>query len=69
MIVGASQSGAFLWDEVNGARLVSDILTDLGVDSITGWHLEEARAITPDGNYIAGIGRNPDGVTEAWVVI
>lgn len=34
----------------------------------TGWHLWEARDITPDGRYILGTGRNEFGSFQAFVI-
>ncbi|NJN33002.1 MAG: PEP-CTERM sorting domain-containing protein [Saprospiraceae bacterium] len=71
-IVGWSNSAArsqeaFIWDEANGMRNLSSILTlDFGLD-LTGWTLQEARSISNDGLTIVGTGINPQGNTEAWI--
>jgi len=36
---------------------------------VPGWTLNRATAISGDGRTIAGIGTNPQGQTEAWIVI
>lgn len=71
VIVGVSSSvpyqEAFVWDDTNGMRSLSSILTnELGLD-LTGWTLEEARDVSADGLTIVGWGINPAGATEAWV--
>jgi len=74
LIVGYSNttSGtrAFIWDETHEMRDLRDVLVseyDLG-DALTGWTLDEAHAISPNGRFIAGEGTNPSGQGEAWVV-
>jgi uncharacterized membrane protein len=67
---GISGSGpeAFLWDSPNGMRNLEDVLTsDYGLgNSLTGWRLDRATGISPDGLTIVGYGINPSGDTEAW---
>jgi hypothetical protein len=66
-MVSPNDRRAFVWDEVNGMRLLSDYLTSsLGLD-LTGWTLIDAYAMTPDGSVIVGEGRNPNGQTEGWI--
>ncbi len=66
VIVGKSSSNqgcgacdsAFIWDGINGMRLLEDMLTDdYGVD-LDGWKLYWATAISDDGLTIAGVGAN-----------
>jgi probable HAF family extracellular repeat protein len=66
IVVGGSNSNqgcgscdsAFVWDNINGMRLLEDMLTDdYGVD-LDGWKLYAATAISDDGLTIAGIGAN-----------
>jgi len=48
---------AFIWDNANGMRKLSDAMTnDHGLDLGT-WVLVSARAITPDGSAIVGYGK------------
>jgi probable HAF family extracellular repeat protein len=71
IVVGESLGGptAFIWDEENGMRLLSEVLTDdYGID-LTGWSLELADGISSDGRTIVGRGTNPSGFTEAWVAV
>lgn len=57
----------FIWDSLNGMRNLKTVLTtDYGLD-LTGWTLIEAKAISSDGSRIAGYGKNPDGLNEAWI--
>jgi len=73
IIVGGSASSenasdAFIWDEINGMRILKDVLEDeYGLD-LTGWNLEEAQGLSDDGRTISGWGYNPLGQREAWVV-
>lgn len=69
-IVGESLTAdgfrAFLWDEQNQMRPLIDVLSGLGVDT-TGWTLEVAYAISPDGNWVVGVAETPQGDTEGFV--
>lgn len=58
---------AFIWDPQNGMQNLTQILTFGGID-LTGWRLEEARGISANGRVIVGVGLNPQGQTEGWVV-
>jgi probable HAF family extracellular repeat protein len=71
VIVGMSELAGsdvtpFLWTESAGVLRIDDILIDSGVD-LTGWTLENVRAISDDGNSIVGGGINPDGIEEGWL--
>ena len=70
IVVGSSNSvlgtEAFIWDSTNGMQELDQVLVDLGLD-LTGWTLEEARAISADGFTVVGYGTNPLGQTEAWI--
>jgi uncharacterized protein (TIGR02145 family) len=74
IIVGGSFSGptsgdAFIWDSTNGMRKLQTVLqTEYGLD-LTGWTLQNASGITPDGNIIVGHGINPSGKQEAFRVV
>ena len=73
IIVGwyASPSGdvALMWDADHGWRALDAVLLlDYGTQ-VPGWTLNRATAISGDGRTIAGFGTNPQGQTEAWVVI
>jgi uncharacterized membrane protein len=57
---------AVIWDDLNGQRLLDNVLTDLGLD-LTGWTLEKVTGISDDGLTIVGTGINPNGDTEAFI--
>lgn len=58
---------AFIWDSVNGMRLLKDVLAaDFGLDLLS-WRLKAATDVSPDGSTIVGHGSNPDGSYEGWV--
>lgn len=59
---------AFIWDVRRGMRALKDVLeTEHGLN-VSGWHLQNASDITPDGSVIIGWGTNPAGQTEAFRV-
>jgi uncharacterized membrane protein len=58
---------AFIWDAQNGMQNLTQMLTTAGID-LTGWRLEEARGISGNGRVIVGVGVNPQGQTEGWIV-
>jgi len=60
---------AFIWDSIHGIRNLKTVLqTEYGLN-LTGWTLEVANAITPDGKIIVGTGINPSGKKEAFHVV
>ncbi len=63
---GPGGSAAIVWDPTNGTRLLTDVLTELGVP-FDGWSLEEATAVDDAGITVVGNGINPDGYHEAWI--
>lgn len=69
-VVGESDTTAggraFLWDEANGMRALGDVLSGLGVD-MTGWTLEVAYAISPNGRWVVGTGVTPQGAREGFI--
>ena len=71
IIVGGSyldrdHATAFIWDAAHGMRSLQSVLeTDCGLN-LTGWNLQHASAITPDGSVIVGWGTNPAGHREAF---
>jgi probable HAF family extracellular repeat protein len=65
---GAGFARAFIWDASNGMRDLKVVLeSDYGLD-LDGWSLLYANDITADGSAIVGVGVNPSGDTEAWMV-
>jgi len=72
VIVGASNvasgSEAFIWDNANGMRSLSFLLTSLGID-LGGLRLTDAMGISADGLTIVGNGINLSGYAEAWIAV
>lgn len=52
---------ASFWDSVLGFQ-------HFGLTPPAGWVLNEIRGISADRRVIAGVGTNPEDMTEAWVV-
>ena len=73
IIVGWSESQlgdvAQMWDADRGWRALDAVLGLDYATQVPGWTLNRATAISGDGRTIAGIGTNPQGQTEAWIVI
>ncbi|MCO6043656.1 hypothetical protein NG895_07030 [Aeoliella sp. ICT_H6.2] len=70
IVGGASTSDgrtAFIWDEFSGMRSLESVLAAANVD-FSGWRLTNALAVSDDGRAVAGLGTNPDGHQEAWLV-
>jgi uncharacterized membrane protein len=65
------QSQAMIWDPANGTRILKDVLiNEYGLaDDLAGWSLVSASAISANGTVIAGVGVNPAGYFQGWVVI
>ncbi|WP_152682723.1 PEP-CTERM sorting domain-containing protein [Caenimonas sp. SL110] len=59
---------AVIWDQARGLRTLAQALTDERRLTLSGWTLQRANAISPDGRAIAGTGINPQGVAEGWIV-
>jgi probable HAF family extracellular repeat protein len=66
VIVGTGSFGV-IWDPIHGARRLTRVLKDSGLD-LTGWTLRPL-AISGDGQTIVGSGTNPDGGTEGWMAV
>ena len=60
-------NSAFLWTETGGMQRLFDVLVGLGVSGLTDWNLYGIKAISPDGQWIVGIGGDPDGQERAFV--
>lgn len=65
-VAGSSGGRAFLWTEHLGMQDVQEMLARNPKIDVEGWTLTSVTAISPDGNYLAGNGRNPNGDQEAW---
>lgn len=59
---------AFVWDPVNGYRLIEDILRDAG-SLPTGFSLTIATGISADGTVIVGNGVGPGFTPRGWVAV
>lgn len=66
-----SRRTAFIWTKDLGVRNLQRVLVnDFGLSqSLQGWYLRSATAISDDGLVIAGTGYGPDGNLQAWVAI
>jgi probable HAF family extracellular repeat protein len=58
---------AFVWTEERGMVALQSLLDSIGLRP-AGWALTESLAISGDGHTFVGVGRNPAGQTEGWVV-
>jgi probable HAF family extracellular repeat protein len=69
-IVGqaATENGpeAFIWTANGGMRSLNELLRRQS--GAQGWQLREARDVSDDGLVMAGIGRDPEGETAAWLI-
>lgn len=59
---------ALIWDEPHGMRRLEDVLKTDYQTALSTWTLTRATAISDDGRTIAGVGVNPNGITEGWLV-
>lgn len=61
--------GAFIWDEWHGAQSLQTVLETRYnlADELAGWTLTEARAISPDGRFIAGVGIGPTSLEQGFL--
>ncbi len=71
LIVGNSDSSsgqqAIIWDAQHGMRNLRDVLiSDYGVP-LEGWTLYGANAVSPNGRFIVGGGRTPNGLLTGWI--
>lgn len=64
---GGTSRRAFLWDAQNGTRDLNVLLPAWGIN-LQGWILLEARGISDDGRTIVGLGVNPQGFDQSWIV-
>ena len=66
----AAQFHAMIWDSTHGTRLLKDVLVNgYGLhEELVGWSLVSASAMSANGNVIAGVGVNPAGRFQGWVV-
>jgi len=67
IIVGASGNSGSVWDEVNGIRDITDMLSENGID-ISNWTNTRLKEISTDGTYIVGYGKNPEGQLRGFLI-
>jgi probable HAF family extracellular repeat protein len=59
---------ALIWDELHGMRRLEDALKNDYETTIKGWTLSRATSVSDDGRTIVGLGVNPGGNAEAWIL-
>jgi len=57
---------AVMWDISNEMLVLKDIFEDEHGLDLSGWSLRWAH-VSDDGKTFAGVGKNPDGYSEAWL--
>jgi probable HAF family extracellular repeat protein len=71
IVVGQSSTAtgldAFIWDAAHGMQDLNTYLASLGLN-LAGWTLTDATGISSNGLTITGIGTDPSGQSEAFVV-
>jgi len=66
LIVGLGSAGAFIWDGINGTRDVATVLQDNHGFDLGDWALDDATAISDDGQTLIGYATNSLGDVRAW---
>jgi uncharacterized membrane protein len=68
-IVGSYTGGrAFIWDAINGARDLRDLLLANGAtNGLQAWTLQSAQGISADGAIVVGFGLDGQGRTQAFL--
>ncbi|MEM7410847.1 MAG: hypothetical protein AAF430_11480 [Myxococcota bacterium] len=74
LVVGRSGSGtlarAARWNAADGTEAIADVLRDVyHIAAADGWTLQEAVAVSSDGQVIVGNGINPQGDPEGWIAV
>jgi probable HAF family extracellular repeat protein len=64
---GSGGSSAFIWNESQGMRNLSEVLTNEYELDIQGWLLQSVVGISDDNLTIVGNAFNPEGNNEAWI--
>lgn len=67
MAGGFTTSGTFLWEDGLGSRLLSDIVTDMGLN-LNGFQFKDIEGISADGRTIAGTGLAADGAPVSFIL-
>lgn len=55
-VSGTGVQLAFVWDDLHGTRLLSDLLLEQGANEVSGWTLATIAAASDDGLTLTGIG-------------
>ena len=67
IVVGSSDSNAFIWDAGHGIRNLQDVLeNEYGLD-LGGWLLRGVFGISDDGTVLTGIGYDHRGYQRCWI--
>jgi probable HAF family extracellular repeat protein len=61
-------SEAFVWTPEAGMQSLFSVLLMQGATGLSGWTLLDATGVSADGRTIAGYGRSPTGISQAFVV-
>lgn len=59
---------AFIWTAADGMQDLREMLISRFGLPVDDWKLVHATAISPDGQIIVGMGVNPEGFAEGWMV-
>jgi len=66
VIVGMSEEGGWIYDGAGSARLLLDVLEELGAD-VEGWVLLDPSDISADGTVIVGYGEHADTGVHSFI--
>jgi probable HAF family extracellular repeat protein len=66
LTLGKERTDAFVWTEEAGLQQLQDILIQRGAAGLDGWKLYTATAISSDGRWVVGSGRDPNGNETAF---
>jgi hypothetical protein len=68
--VGTFFSGTipFFWNRGMGSQDLQLFLVQQGLDELFFWQLAQVNDVSADGTVIAGVGFNPDGLQEGFIV-
>jgi probable HAF family extracellular repeat protein len=72
IVVGNSRTTAgdefFVWTQANGMQRLQEILEADGTTGLSGWSSLRAGGISDNGRWVTGVGINPSGFQEAFLV-
>src|SRR5262249_773120 len=69
VVVGASDHGAFLWDQVFRMQNLDDVLSSEYGLNLAGWEIDSATGVSTDGETIVGNGVDPTGHSQGFVAL